>query len=78
MFEQKILKFSDIYLYQIGKFMYLFKTYLLPNFFVMCLLLQARYIRIIQEISALFYTRHCRTNFLIPVSRCEVFQLANS
>ena len=33
MFEQKILKFSEIYLYQIGKFMYLFKTYLLPNFF---------------------------------------------
>ena len=31
--EQEILKFSDIYLYQIGKFMYLFKRSLLPNYF---------------------------------------------
>ena len=31
--EQEILKFSDIYLYQIGKFMYLFKRGLLPNYF---------------------------------------------
>ena len=31
--EQEILEFSDIYLYQIGKFMYLFKTGLLPNYF---------------------------------------------
>ena len=31
--EHGILKFSDIYLYQIGKFMYLFKRGLLPNYF---------------------------------------------
>ena len=31
--EQEILKFSDIYLYQIGKFRYLFKRSLLPNYF---------------------------------------------
>ena len=31
--EQEILKFSAIYLYQIGKFMYLFKTGLFPNYF---------------------------------------------
>ena len=31
--EQMILKFPDIYLYQIGKFMYLFKKGLLPNYF---------------------------------------------
>ena len=31
--EQMILKFPDIYLYQIGKFMYLFKIGLLPHFF---------------------------------------------
>ena len=31
--EQDILKFSDIYLYQIGKLMYLFKRGLLPNYF---------------------------------------------
>ena len=29
--KQENLKFSDIYLYQIGKFMYLFKRGLLPN-----------------------------------------------
>ena len=31
--EQEILKFSDIYLYQIGKVMYPFKRGLLPNYF---------------------------------------------
>ena len=31
--EQMILKVPDIYLYQIGKFMYLFKKGLLPNYF---------------------------------------------
>ena len=31
--EQEILKFSDIYLYQIGKLMYLFKRSLLPKYF---------------------------------------------
>ena len=31
--EQEILKFSDIYLHQIGKFMYLFKRGLFPNHF---------------------------------------------
>ena len=49
--EHGILKFFDIYFYQIGKFMYLFKNGLLPNFFVICLLLQASYIRIILEIA---------------------------
>ena len=44
------MKFSDIYLYQIGKFMYLFKRSLLPNDFRICLLSQAKYILIIQEI----------------------------
>ena len=49
--EHGILKFFDIYFYQIGKFMYLFKKGLLPNYFVICLLLQASYIRIILEIA---------------------------
>ena len=31
--EQEILKFWDNYLHQIGKFMYLFKRGLLPNYF---------------------------------------------
>ena len=52
--EQEILKFSDIYLYQMGKFMYLFRRSLLPNYFVICLLLRARYILIIQEIPAFY------------------------
>ena len=47
---KEILKFSDIYVYQIGKFMYFFKqAYLL---IILCLLLQARCILIIQEIPA--------------------------
>ena len=50
--EQEILKFSDIYLHQIGKFMYLFKRGLLQIISVIRLLLQARYILTIQEISA--------------------------
>ena len=49
--EHGILKFFDIYFYQIGKFMYLFKNSLLPIIFVICLLLQASYIRIILEIA---------------------------
>ena len=47
----------DIYLYQMVKFMYRFKRGLHPSFrdmFRLCLLLEARYIPIIQEIPAFF------------------------
>ena len=50
--EQEILKFSDIHLYQIGKFIYLKEIYFLI-IFVICLL-QASYIRIILEIATFF------------------------
>ena len=50
--EQEILKFSDIYLYQmVNLYIFLKEAYLLI-IFVICLLLQARYILIIQEIPA--------------------------
>ena len=50
--EQEILKFSDIYLYQmVNLYIFLKEAYLLI-IFVICLLLQARYILIIQEILA--------------------------
>ena len=48
--EQEILKFSDIYLYQIGKFMYLFKRSLLPNYFCDMFTLASQIHSIIQEI----------------------------
>ena len=48
--EQMILKFPHIYLYQIGKFMYLFKRVYSLIISKICLFLQARYIRIAQEI----------------------------
>ena len=57
--KQEILKFSDIYLYQIGKFMYLFKRSLLPNYFVICLLLQARYSLTIKEIPTFSIYPYC-------------------
>ena len=51
--ELKILKFSDIYLYQIGKFMYLFKRGLLPNYFLdMFTLASQIHLHITQEIPA--------------------------
>ena len=31
--EHEILKFFDVYFYQMGKFMYLFERGLLPNYF---------------------------------------------
>ena len=50
--DNGILKFFDIYFYQIGKFMYLFKKKVcFLIIFVICLLLQASYIRIILEIA---------------------------
>ena len=54
--EQELSKFSDIYLYQIGKFMNPFKRGLLPNYLCdkLCLLLQASYIRIILEFPIFF------------------------
>ena len=59
--EQEILKFSDIYLNQIGRFMYLFKRGLLPNYFrnmfTLCIHSYNR------RNSSLFYIPHCRTNF---------------
>ena len=60
--EQEILKFSDNYLHQIGKFMYLFKRSLLPNYFrdvYSCKLETFLSYKKFQP----FYLPHCRTNF---------------
>ena len=61
--EQEILKFSDIYLYQIGKFMYLFKRGLLPNYFRDMFTLASQIHSYNTRNSSLFYIPHCRTNF---------------
>ena len=61
--EQEILKFSDIYLYQIGKFMYLFKRGLLPNYFRDMFTLESQIHSYNTRNSRLFYIPHCRTNF---------------
>ena len=61
--EQEILKFSDIYLYQIGKFMYLFKRGLLPNYFRDMFTLASQIHSYNTRNSSLFYIPHCRTYF---------------
>ena len=61
--EQEILKFSDIYLYQIGKFMYLFKRGLLPNYFRDMFTLASQIHSHNTRNSSLFYIPHCRNNF---------------
>ena len=61
--EQEILNFSDIYLYQIGKFMYLFKRGLLPNYFRDMFTLTGQIHCYNTRNSSLFYILHCRTNF---------------
>ena len=62
--EQEIWKFSDIYWYQIGKFMYLFKRGLLPNYFRDMLFTRASQIHSYNtRNSSLFYLPHCRANF---------------
>ena len=60
--EQEILKFSDIYLYQIGKFMYLFKRSLLPNYFRDMFTLASQIHSYKTRNSNLFYIPYCRTN----------------
>ena len=60
--EQEILKFSDIYLYQIGKFMYLFKRGLLPNYFRDMFTLASQIHSYNTRNSNLFYIPYCRTN----------------
>ena len=61
--EQEILKFSDIYLYQIGKFMYQFKRGLLPNYFRDMFTLASQIHSYNTRNSSLFYIPHCLTNF---------------
>ena len=61
--EQEILKFSDIYSYKIGKFMYLFKRGLLPNYFRDMFTLASQIHSYNTRNSSLFYIPHCRTNF---------------
>ena len=60
---RRILKFSDIYLYQIGKFMYLFKRGLLPNYFRDMFTLASQIHSYNTRNSSLFCIPHCRTNF---------------
>ena len=62
--EQEILKFSDIYLYQMGKFMYLFKRRLLPNYVRDMFTLASQIHSHNTRNSSLFCIPHCRTNFL--------------
>ena len=61
--EQEILNFSDIYLYQIGKFMYLFKRGLLPNYFRDMFTLASQIHSYNTRNSSLFYIPHCQTDF---------------
>ena len=60
--EHRILKFFDIYFYQIGKFMYLFKKGLLPNYFcnmfTFASQLHSHYTRNCNH----YYIPPCRTN----------------
>ena len=60
--EQEILKFSDIYLYQIGKFMYLFKRGLLPNYFRDMFTLASQLHSHYTRNCNLFYIPPCRIN----------------
>ena len=61
--EQEILKLSDIYLYQISKFMYLFKRDLIPNYFGDVFTLASQIHSYNTRNSSLFYIPHCRINF---------------
>ena len=74
--KQEILKFSDIYLYQIGKFMYLFKRGLPPNYFVMFLLLQTTYILIIQEIPVFSIHLIVEVNFENSQFGCKILSFS--
>ena len=70
--EQEILKFSDIHLYQIVKFMYLFKRGLLPNYFRDLFTLASQiHSYSTKKIPAYFIWPHCRTNFR-KFSTCSV------
>ena len=60
--EQEIFKFSDIYLYQIGKFMYLFKRGLVPNYFRDMFILASQIHSYNTRNSNLFHIPYCRTN----------------
>ena len=60
--EQEILKFSDIYSYQIGKSMYLFKRGLLPNYFRDMFTLAGQLHSHYTRNCNLFYIPPCRTN----------------
>ena len=62
--EQDILKFSDIYLYQIGKFTYLFKRGLLPNYFRDMFTLASQLHS--------HYTRNCNAFTYFPVELISV------
>ena len=60
--ELEILKFSAIYLYQIGKFMYLFKRGLLPNYFRDMFTLASQLHSHYTRNCNLFYIPPCRSN----------------
>ena len=57
--EHGILKFFDIYFYQIGKFMYLFKKGLLPNYF-------RNMFTLASQLHS-HYTRNCNLYTYLPV-----------
>ena len=60
--EHGILKFFDIYFYQIGKFMYLFKRGLLPNYFRNMFTLASQLHSHYTRNCNLYYIPPCRTN----------------
>ena len=79
--KQEILKFSDFYLYQIGKFMYLFKrAFFLNCFRDMFTLASQIHSYNTQKKFSLFYIPQCRTNFRKFSIRLHglSFQLAKS
>ena len=60
--EHGILKFFDIHFYQIGKFMYLFKKGLLPNYFRNMFTLASQLHSHYTRNCNLYYIPPCRTN----------------
>ena len=60
--EHGILEFFDIYFYQIGKFMYLFKRGLLPNYFRNMFTLASQLHSHYTRNCNLYYIPPCRTN----------------
>ena len=60
--EQEILIFSELYLYQIGKCMYLFERDLIPNYFRHIFTLASRLHSHYIKNCNLFYIPPCRTN----------------